>query len=143
MCRHILQVTVVLIGINNALDSQPQDKLEWLLGWMAAAMPRTTIVVVSPLPSAILGKSAALQTAYRQMVQRRPSVHFSTCGHNLDPKNATLYTDGLHLTPSGYRIYFDCLQPLLTSLRKIAATKRQASGLQMQPGLKAGPKPRG
>ena len=73
-----LQIALVLIGINNELDSQPWDKLDYLLGWMGAAMPLTKIVVLAPLPS-IRGRSSFLLKEYKPMLERR-GVELSLCG---------------------------------------------------------------
>ena len=89
----------MLVGINNALETQPWLKLDWLLGWMAAAMPHSKVLVVAPLP-AVRQRSATLLKEYRPVAQRH-RVQFSTCGMSLNPSNVTLYTDGVHLTPSG------------------------------------------
>lgn len=118
------QVIVVLIGINNELDSNPAAKLDVLLSWMAAAMPRSKILVVTPLPS-VLGKSGVLLTSYRVVVRRHPGVTLSTCGSTLNPRDDTLFTDGLHLTPAGYREYFSCLKPQLEALRKLALAQQR------------------
>ena len=59
-----LQLTVLLIGINNQLSTQPWEKLDFLLRWMGAAMPRTKVLVLAPLPS-VLGKSGMLLQQYR------------------------------------------------------------------------------
>ena len=98
--ERVMQVVVLLIGINNDLDTQPETKLDWLLGWMAVAMPRTKVLVVAPLPS-LLNKSAYLLENYRMVVRRRTGVHFSTCGNGLDPTYTSLFTDGLHLSATG------------------------------------------
>lgn len=97
---------MLLVGVNNELDSQPWLRLDWLLGYMETTMPLTRIVVLAPLPS-VKRTSGTLQNQYRAVARRRPAVDFSTCGSNLDPLDTTLFADGLHLQPAGYRVLFN------------------------------------
>lgn len=126
---------MLLIGINNGLDTEPWAKLDWLLGWFAAAYPRTKVLVVAPLPS-FRGTSGTLAARYRPVVHRWPGVGWSTCGAGLNWRNASLFTDGLHLTPEGYRIYFSCLKPTVATLLKGA--KGGGAAAQAQGSKKGG-----
>ena len=42
---------------------------------------------------------------------------FSTCGSNLNPRNKTLFADGIHPKVPAYRIYFECLKKQLVPVR--------------------------
>lgn len=70
---------MLLIGLNNSpTDPQLTAKLDFLLQWMQAAMPRTRIVVLGPLPS-VKRISALLLQAYRPVLRAR-CVELSLCG---------------------------------------------------------------
>lgn len=58
------QVVVLLVGINNSLESKPWKALEFLVEWMRVAMPRTKVLILAPLPN-FLGTSDTFRVQYR------------------------------------------------------------------------------
>lgn len=106
------------IGINNDQADAPAAKLDWLLGWMAGAWPRTRLIVIPPLPSK-KHQYLAYRDAYARVVQRRPGVFLSLCGAGLNPADVTDLKDGVHPVASGFAKIFTCLRPQVdTALRR-------------------------
>lgn len=103
------KVVALLIGINNR-GTDPSPKLDFLVGWLRAAMPSTRIIVIALLPTIKRGpKLASINATYKSIAEKH-GVRFSTCGQNIDPKNPSLLHDGLHPAANGYDILLTCLK---------------------------------
>ena len=109
---------VILIGINNFNKSQGDvNRMEFLLKWMRAAMPKTKVIVLNILPNAKGLDTRAANENYKKYAAAHGAT-FSTCGADLDPRNTALVPDGVHLTAAGYERLLGCLKPLVTEALK-------------------------
>lgn len=115
------RVVVLWIGTNNVgvTGTDPAPKLDFLLGWMASAMPLSRIVVLNALRTTAYDTRAANEGMRRVAVRR--GVAWSDCGGALDPARRDLFADGLHPTPRGYEAVFRCLGPLVRELVRAQA----------------------
>ncbi|KAI7846204.1 hypothetical protein COHA_000274 [Chlorella ohadii] len=111
------KVVVLLVGINNSLESKPWKALEFLVKWMRVAMPRTKVLILAPLPN-FLGTSDTFRVQYRRVAQRCPQCTFSTCGSTLNWRSHKLYMDPAHPNARGYTIVWNCLKPAVLKLLK-------------------------
>jgi lysophospholipase L1-like esterase len=105
------RVVVVHIGIDNMKDSHPAEKLDYLLGWMSAAMPRSRIVVLALLPTKIPRWKE--YNAEFEPIAAKHGATFSRCGEFLEIDNRAHFLDGVHPEEEGYRRIFRCLRPVI------------------------------
>lgn len=117
------RVVIVNIGINDLQNGrtaeQAAERLDWLLGWLAAAWPSADVILQALLPTAVVDVDpaneewAALAAAY--------GVTFSTCGAELDPEEPGMYTDAVHPSEQAYRRFLPCLA---AEARELLASNR-------------------
>ena len=102
------KVVVVLIGTNNVTRKTfDEARIGYMLEWMKAAMPSSKIVLMALLPRTshdVSGPNSKLRA-----VASTYGATFCTCGQDLDPRNVSLMSDGLHPTPQAYGTILKCL----------------------------------
>lgn len=110
------RVIILLIGIINLKwgKRDPSDKLDYLLGWMRAAMPSSKIVLLGLLPNTLANVGATNRNYAK--VAAKHGVTFATCGSDLNPRNPAHFTDGTHPASEGYRRLLACLRPVVSAL---------------------------
>lgn len=70
--------------------------------------------------------------------EREPQAH--TCSPNHAPplcrpqQNASQFTDGLHLTPAGYQVFYDCLKPQVINVLKMSQIARALAAKNLPKG---------
>lgn len=104
------KVVALLIGINNLnyTSTDPSQRLdEFLLPWMRATWPESTIMLLGMLPNS-RSDVRPFNSRYSS-VAKKHGVVFLDCGGDLDPKNPRHFTDGTHPAADGYRRIFGCL----------------------------------
>ena len=105
---------VILIGVNNVLyekneERDPSKRMDYLLGWIRAAMPSSKVVLMALLPT-IYGSVDPTNAKYKELA-RTHGAAFVDCGAGLDIRDKTQSSDGLHLTAAGYDRLLACLKP--------------------------------
>lgn len=111
------RVVILLVGINNlkwGKRQDPSDKLDYLLGWMRAAMPSSKIVLLGLLPNSVVNVAATNRNFAR--VAAKHGVTFSSCGSDLNPHNPAHFKDGTHPASEGYRRLFSCLKAVISPM---------------------------
>lgn len=122
-----LKVIVLLIGINNFYQKQPQtpeevaEGIKRVLDVMEQKQPQAKIILMGVYPS---GMHQERITKLNDLIGRYADgkkIFFLDISDKLladDPKirKKTIFTDGVHLSPRGYQIWADNLLPLLKKL---------------------------
>jgi hypothetical protein len=100
----------ILIGINDLKNARtdPSDRMAFLVRWLRAALPSTTVYVVALLPNKIKNVSS-INAKYRA-IARDQGVKYVECGQDMDPNDTSLFKDGTHPTARGQDRVLRCLR---------------------------------
>lgn len=106
------RVVILLVGIINLKHtrSDPAERLDFLLGWMRAAMPSSRIVLLNLLPNDQVGAAVRATNAKYERLAAKHGCVWSTCGSDMGPGDLK---DGTHPSASGYRRLLGCLRPVV------------------------------
>lgn len=125
------KVLLLWVGTNNlGQGTSPVDKLDFLLPWLRAAHPTSTLAFLNILPCARY-ETAPTNRAIRKVCAKH-GVAFLDCGSDIDPSNVRHMPDGLHPSPAGYQVVMRCLSAWLSAWlsaqdRSSAATRAKGS----------------
>lgn len=112
---------VILNGIINLKFGRdgrenPAEHMDFLIGWIRAAMPSTKVVLMAVLPNASVSVSAS-NARYKDIAQKH-GITFAECGLDLNPNDKNHFRDGTHPASSGYDRMLRCLKPIVHNLLK-------------------------
>ena len=115
------KVTVLMIGTNNNIDTAPDIAagVKAVIAKLEAMYPMTKIILVSILPSA---RAAELMAQANELIKPfadNQTVYYLDLAAKMPPVEDSwlgLGPDKLHPTDTGYQIWADTMEPLLTKL---------------------------
>jgi lysophospholipase L1-like esterase len=120
------RIVVFYSGDNDIGDGvSPQDvaaHLDQFAARLHAALPQTRLVVISVKPSlarwSVAKQMRQANAIIRQHIAASPWIEFvdiqdQMLGSNGTPRPELFVSDGLHMTPAGYRIWTAALRPHL------------------------------
>ena len=114
------KVIIIFIGTNDAVHKtwNVDEKLDFLLDWLATEMPDTWVVVQGLLPG--VASVNRINSIYRMVTARR-GIMFTGCLYNVRRFDPATFIDDVHLTPHGMHNFLHCLrkriQPLIDNPR--------------------------
>ena len=113
------KVVVIFIGINDVVHKTPNivERMDFLLRWLQANMPSSTIVVQTMLPS--LGPVTALNAEYVTLAFKygaRPSF----CMQDIQKNDKRWMVDILHPNGAGQDKLLRCLRRLVQPLLNLS-----------------------
>lgn len=98
-----------LIGTNNRSSyDQAAARFDYLLQWFRRKYPSTKLVVVAILPENVKAGFAQKNPKW-QRAAAKAGAAWVTCGQDLDPRNPSLFPDGLHPSDAAYELILPCL----------------------------------
>ena len=107
---------IIMNGIINLKNGRknPAEYMDFLIGWVRAAMPSTQVVLMALLPNSNV-TVAPTNAKYKEIAQKH-GVTFAECGMDLNPNDKNHFRDGTHPTAGGYDNMLRCLKPIVTKL---------------------------
>lgn len=118
------RVVILLIGINNLKFSRtsPEDKLDFLIPWMRAAMPKSKILLMGLLPNR--GTDVVPTNAKYQALAQKHGVAYTNCGSDLDASSTQVFgDDGTHPSAAANDRLFACLSPIVQGMLKVGTQR--------------------
>ncbi len=98
-----------LIGTNNRTNhDQTAARFAYLLQWFRRKYPATKLIVLAILPETVKAGFAQKNPKW-QRAAAGAGATWVTCGQDLDPRNPSLFPDGLHPSDAAYELILPCL----------------------------------